>query len=84
MTSTNRHAGFDEIFVPEMICEEEVVSCDDFAAEISVRIESSRSSPSQREAADNEPPQFYNPKWSPAAGKQNRDQILCDLLGIDK
>lgn len=84
VTSTNRHAGFDEIFVPEMICEEEVVSCDDFAAEISVRIESSRSSPSQREAADNEPPQFYNPKWSPAAGKQNRDQILCDLLGIDK
>jgi len=73
--------SLEDVFVPEMICEEEVSSCDDLTAQVSVRIESSNLSPSSQQR-DVEP-HFYNPKWSPAM-KSNRDQILCDLLGIQK
>jgi hypothetical protein len=77
--------GYDhrqtEFLVPEMVCEEEVVSCqlpgqsDEYAAEISVRIETS---PPTRN-----PSQLYDPKYSPAVKQQHRDRILCDLLGIN-
>ena len=71
-----------EFLVPEMVCEEEVVSCQlpeqsaEYAAEISVRIETSP--PTQN------PGPLYDPKWSPAVKHQHRDRILCDLLGIDQ
>jgi len=77
---------FSDYLVPEMVCEE-VVSCEQednefvapFSAEISVRIESSGTDPIFQQ----NPEQTYHPKWSPAV-KNNRDRILCDLLGIDK
>ena len=77
-TSTTTFTTFDVDVVPEMVYEEEVTSCEDFSAEFSVQIGSSDSSSSPKLEPE---PQFYDPKWSPEV-KDNRDRILCDLLGI--
>ena len=75
METTETFTTFD--VVPEVVYEEEVTSCEDFSAEFSVQIESSDPSPNQ----ENTEPHFYDPKWSPEV-RDNRDRILCDLLGI--
>ena len=75
METTETFTTFD--VVPEVVYEEEVTSCEDFSAEFSVQIESSDPSPNQEIAE----PHFYDPKWSPEV-RDNRDRILCDLLGI--